>query len=54
MLVGASLFSADIALRTMEGARLFPMAAPTGGTAMIVGWLLVAVSGFWELISRKG
>jgi uncharacterized membrane protein YgdD (TMEM256/DUF423 family) len=54
LLVGVSLFSGDIALRTIEGARLFPMAAPIGGTTMIAGWLLVAGSGLWELISRKG
>jgi uncharacterized membrane protein YgdD (TMEM256/DUF423 family) len=42
--LGASLFSADVALLTLRGARLFPMAAPIGGTTMIVGWLAVAVA----------
>lgn len=37
--VGAFLFSADVAMLTLRGARLFPMAAPTGGTILILGWL---------------
>ena len=36
---GAALFSADVALLALRGARLFPMAAPSGGTLMILGWL---------------
>jgi uncharacterized membrane protein YgdD (TMEM256/DUF423 family) len=54
MLLGVSLFSGDIALRTFTGNRLFPMAAPTGGTSMIVGWLIVAVGGAWELLTGRG
>lgn len=53
LLVGVSLFSGDIALRTLNGARLFPMAAPTGGTTMIAGWLVLAFAGVWELFSRS-
>ncbi|WP_244536130.1 DUF423 domain-containing protein [Hyphomicrobium sp. NDB2Meth4] len=54
LLAGATLFSGDIALRTFTGDRLFPMAAPTGGTTMIVGWLIVALGGAWELFSGRG
>ena len=36
---GALLFTGDIALRELAGHRLFPMAAPTGGSLMILGWL---------------
>lgn len=43
-IVGASLFSGDIAMRTFVGQRLFAMAAPTGGTIMIAGWILVAIA----------
>ena len=43
--VGAALFSADVALLTLHGARLFPMAAPTGGTLLILGWLVAFVAG---------
>lgn len=41
---GTVLFTADILLRHFHGVRVFPMAAPTGGVAMILGWLIVAVS----------
>ncbi|MFA5898766.1 MAG: DUF423 domain-containing protein [Hyphomicrobium sp.] len=54
LLVGVSLFSGDIAMRAFVGERLFPMAAPTGGTAMIVGWLMVALSGAWQLFRQRG
>src|SRR5215470_17341236 len=30
--VGSSLFAGDIAMRAFAGQRMFPMAAPTGGT----------------------
>jgi uncharacterized membrane protein YgdD (TMEM256/DUF423 family) len=39
------LFSADIALRAFAGYRLFPMAAPAGGTLLIIAWLAVALAG---------
>lgn len=48
LLIGAALFSGDIALRAFTGNRLFPMAAPTGGTLQIAGWLLVAVAAALE------
>jgi len=41
---GAMLFCGDLALRALDGVRLFPMAAPTGGVAMIAGWLGVAAT----------
>lgn len=40
---GAGLFSADLWFHAFTGSRLFPMAAPTGGTAMIAGWLVLAL-----------
>ena len=43
---GASLFAADVTLLTLRGSRLFPMAAPSGGMAMIFGWLIASVAGF--------
>ncbi len=42
--VGACLFSADLAARHFLGGGLFPMSAPFGGTAIIAGWLVVAVA----------
>lgn len=42
---GAVLFTADLAVRHVLGPHLFPYAAPIGGTAMIAGWIAVAVGG---------
>jgi uncharacterized membrane protein YgdD (TMEM256/DUF423 family) len=36
---GVSLFAADMAMRGLYGARLFPLAAPIGGMVAIGGWL---------------
>lgn len=44
LLIGATLFAGDIASRAFLGDRLFPMAAPTGGSTMILGWLTAAVA----------
>jgi uncharacterized membrane protein YgdD (TMEM256/DUF423 family) len=44
LLAGAALFSGDLALRAFAAQRLFPMAAPTGGTTMMIGWLLLALA----------
>jgi uncharacterized membrane protein YgdD (TMEM256/DUF423 family) len=50
--LGMALFAGDMAMRQFgSGHALFPMAAPTGGGAMIAGWLLVALAG---LFSRRG
>jgi uncharacterized membrane protein YgdD (TMEM256/DUF423 family) len=54
LLVGVTMFSGDIAARTLWGHRLFPMAAPVGGSTMIVGWLVLASAGAWELLSNRG
>jgi uncharacterized membrane protein YgdD (TMEM256/DUF423 family) len=40
--LGAALFSGDIALRAFAGHGLFPMAAPTGGFVLIASWLALA------------
>ncbi len=42
--LGAVLFAGDISLRTFAGHRLFPMAAPAGGTILIAGWLALAIA----------
>lgn len=52
LLAGAALFAGDITLRAFTGNRLFPMAAPTGGSTMIAGWLMVAVASLLELRDR--
>ena len=40
----AALFAGDLALRQYAGHGLFPMAAPTGGTLLIVSWLMLAAA----------
>jgi uncharacterized membrane protein YgdD (TMEM256/DUF423 family) len=46
LLVGTALFAGDLALRAFAGHRLFPMAAPTGGTIQILGWAVLALAAF--------
>jgi uncharacterized membrane protein YgdD (TMEM256/DUF423 family) len=45
--VATSLFAGDLTLRQYAGHGLFPMAAPTGGTLLIVSWLALAVAAAW-------
>jgi uncharacterized membrane protein YgdD (TMEM256/DUF423 family) len=42
--VGLCLFCGDLALRALAGHALFPMAAPTGGFALMGGWLMGVVA----------
>jgi len=41
---GAILFSADLSARAFLGAKLFPYAAPIGGSTMILAWLGLALA----------
>jgi uncharacterized membrane protein YgdD (TMEM256/DUF423 family) len=43
----ALVFAGDLTMRQYTGDRLFPFAAPTGGTVLILSWLLLAVSAAW-------
>jgi uncharacterized membrane protein YgdD (TMEM256/DUF423 family) len=45
--IAATLFAGDLSLRQYAGHSLFPMAAPTGGTLLILSWLAVAVAAAW-------
>ena len=45
--IAAALFAGDLTLRQYAGHSLFPMAAPTGGTLLIVSWLSLAVAAAW-------
>jgi uncharacterized membrane protein YgdD (TMEM256/DUF423 family) len=49
--IAAALFAGDLTLRQFAGHGLFPMAAPTGGTLLIVSWLALAVAAAWP---RRG
>jgi uncharacterized membrane protein YgdD (TMEM256/DUF423 family) len=46
-IVGCALFAGDLTLRQYTGQRLFPMAAPTGGSTMILSWLALALAAAW-------
>jgi uncharacterized membrane protein YgdD (TMEM256/DUF423 family) len=46
-IAGAALFASDLVLRQYAGHGLFPMAAPTGGTLLILSWLVLALAAAW-------
>jgi uncharacterized membrane protein YgdD (TMEM256/DUF423 family) len=53
--LGAGLFGLDVTLVTLQGHRLFPYAAPIGGSTMIASWLIIgllALAGHLEPIDR--
>jgi uncharacterized membrane protein YgdD (TMEM256/DUF423 family) len=45
--VAAAFFAGDLTLRQFAGHSLFPMAAPTGGTLLIISWLALALAAAW-------
>jgi len=50
LLAGLILFSGDLLARDFLGSRLFPFAAPAGGTLLMAGWLAIAAS---ALVRRR-
>jgi uncharacterized membrane protein YgdD (TMEM256/DUF423 family) len=44
MAAGTLVFAGDIAMRTFQGTALFPMAAPIGGSTVILAWLVAAAA----------
>lgn len=52
MLAGSVLFAGAIALPALAGAGLFPMAAPIGGSSVIVAWLAVALAALAGMRNR--
>jgi uncharacterized membrane protein YgdD (TMEM256/DUF423 family) len=48
--LGAVLFSGDIALRAFAGHRLFPMAAPSGGMILIAAWVVLTAAAIAALM----
>ena len=53
MLTGASIFSGEIAYHTITGDASFQLLAPTGGTLMMLSWLIVTVLAIVGMV-RKG
>jgi uncharacterized membrane protein YgdD (TMEM256/DUF423 family) len=45
--IASALFAGDLTLRHFAGHSLFPLAAPTGGTLLIVSWLVLALTAAW-------
>ena len=45
--IADALFATDLSLRQYAGHSLFPFAAPTGGTLLILSWLALAVAVAW-------
>jgi uncharacterized membrane protein YgdD (TMEM256/DUF423 family) len=45
--VAAGLFAGDLTLKHFAGHSLFPLAAPIGGTLLILSWLALAVAAAW-------
>ena len=45
--VASALFAGDLSLRQFAGHSLFPFAAPTGGTLLILSWLMLLVAAAW-------
>ena len=50
MAAGTLLFCGDLVVRAWLGQRLLPMAAPTGGSLLILGWLALA----WRGVRKPG
>ncbi|MBX9862457.1 MAG: DUF423 domain-containing protein [Hyphomicrobium sp.] len=50
MLVAVALFSGDVSSRVLLGDKLFPMAAPLGGSLLIGSWLIAAVTALFAAI----
>lgn len=54
LMIGAVLlFSGDLAFRAFTGDRLFPFAAPAGGTLLIVAWLVAAAAGIRDALAAR-
>ncbi|MBU3886860.1 DUF423 domain-containing protein [Methylosinus sporium] len=50
LLAGVALFSGDLVARAFAGDRLFPYAAPIGGSLTIASWLALAI---WALAALR-
>ncbi|GAB1716967.1 MAG: protein of unknown function DUF423 [Nitrobacter sp.] len=51
---GATLFSTDLTVMQFLGHHLFPMAAPSGGSIMILSWFLLAIAAAWPCPESRG
>jgi len=51
---GVALFSMDLALRALQGSKLFAYAAPTGGATTIAAWAGLALWAAARFARREG
>jgi len=51
--LGATLFASDIAMRAFAAHRLFPFAAPIGGTILIAAWLALTGTAICALVRNR-
>ena len=51
--LGTIVFAADLVRRAFAGDRLFPFAAPIGGSLMILAWLALAGIFVMSALSRR-
>lgn len=47
LVLGLLLFCGDLALRSLAGLSLLPMAAPAGGILLMAGWAVAGASALW-------
>ncbi len=52
--LGAALFAGDLAMRAFASHRLFPYAAPSGGTILIAAWVTFAGAAICALFRKSG
>jgi uncharacterized membrane protein YgdD (TMEM256/DUF423 family) len=50
--VGLGLFCGDLVARAFVGSKLFAMAAPVGGSMLILGWVAVTLAGLVAIFRR--
>lgn len=53
MLLGCLFFCGDLSLVALTGERLFPMAAPIGGSLLILGWGAVVAAGIAGFLRER-
>jgi uncharacterized membrane protein YgdD (TMEM256/DUF423 family) len=51
--IGGALFAGDVSMRAFAGHRLFPMAAPAGGTILIIAWLVLALAAIVIMVRSR-
>lgn len=52
LVAGLALFCGDLTDRALAGTALFPLAAPTGGILLMLGWAVLAAAALWPTRPR--